>query len=180
MQSLARVGDSLEPARFAAVVRGLAEADLIYLVGSKRAFPVTTYLSLALAQLGVANILVDNVGSTAFAQIGCATRRDALLAISFSPYNSITPELAATAAQRGTRLLSITDSALSPLVPISDAWIEVVESDFGGFRSIAATIAVGMAVVLAVAKSGRSGKKARPPRTLSRTAGEGGERKRAG
>jgi len=28
----------------------------------------------------------------------------------------------------------------------------VVESDFGGFRSIAATLAVGMTVVLAVAK----------------------------
>jgi DNA-binding MurR/RpiR family transcriptional regulator len=180
MVSLSRITETIEPARFAAVVQALAKAELIYLVGSKRAFPVTTYLSLALAQLGIANILVDNVGSTAFAQIGCTTRRDAVLAISFSPYNSITPELAATAAQRGTKLLSITDSAFSPLVPLSDAWIEVVESDFGGFRSIAATIAVGMAVVLAVAKAGPAKRKAAVARPVSRTAGEGGERKRAG
>ena len=182
MQSLARVGETIEPARLGAVVRALAKAELIHLVGSKRAFPVTTYLSLALAQLGIANLLVDNVGSTAFAQLGCTTRRDAVLAISFSPYNSITPELAATAAQRGTPVVSITDSALSPLVPISGAWIEVVESDFGGFRSIAATLAVGMAVVLAVAKH----RQAKKP--LSRTAGRepapakagDGERKRGG
>src|SRR5205823_4468772 len=68
MQSLARVGEMIEPARLAAVVRALAKAELIHLVGSKRAFPVTTYLSLALAQLGIANLLVDNVGSTAFAK----------------------------------------------------------------------------------------------------------------
>ena len=49
----------------------LADADLIYVIGSKRAFPVTTYLSLTLSQQGVRNVLVDNVGSTAFDQIGC-------------------------------------------------------------------------------------------------------------
>ena len=155
MQSLARVAETIDLAGFAAVVKALAEAEVIYLIGSKRAFPVTTYLSLALAQLGITNILIDNVGSTAFAQIGCTTPRDAVLAISFSPYNSITPELAAAAAERGTPVVSITDSVLSPLVSLSAAWIEVIESEFGGFRSIAATIAVGMAVVLAVAKNNR-------------------------
>ena len=43
----------------------LAAADLIYVIGSKRAFPVTTYVSLTLSQQGVRNVLVDNVGSTA-------------------------------------------------------------------------------------------------------------------
>jgi DNA-binding MurR/RpiR family transcriptional regulator len=151
-QSLTRVVETIDLVAFSNVVDLLAKAEVIYLVGSKRAFPVTTYLSLALAQLGIANVLVDNVGSLAAAQISCTTTRQAVLAISFSPYNSVTPELAARAAQRGTPLVSITDSQLSPLVPISDAWIEVVEGEFGGFRSIAATIAVGMAVVLGVAR----------------------------
>lgn len=159
MQSLARVTNSIDRVRFAAAVKTLGKANVIYLVGSKRAFPVTMYMSLALSQLGIANILVDNVGSTAFGQIGCTTPRDAVLAVSFSPYNSITPELAAAAAQRGTPLVSITDSAFSPLVKLSTAWIEVVESEFGGFRSVAATIAVGMAVVLAVAKGRNAGAK---------------------
>jgi len=153
VQSLGRVTESVDRAQFATVVKTLARANAIYLVGSKRAFPVTMYMSLALSQLGIGNILVDNVGSTAFGQIGCTAKRDAVLAVSFSPYNSITPELAATATQRGTPLVSITDSAFSPLVPLSDAWIEVMESEFGGFRSMAATIAVAMAVVLAVAKT---------------------------
>ncbi|HLW91914.1 MAG TPA: MurR/RpiR family transcriptional regulator [Roseiarcus sp.] len=151
-QSLARVLDTIDPAKVAAVVGALVEADMIYLIGSKRAFPVTTYLSLAWAQLGVPNVLVDNVGSTAFGQVGCARPSDAVLAISFSPYNSVTPDLVTVAVQRGTPVVSITDSSFSPLVPHSQAWIEVIESDFGGFRSIAATVAVGMAVVVNVAR----------------------------
>jgi DNA-binding MurR/RpiR family transcriptional regulator len=153
MQSLTRVADTIDLARIATVVNLLAKAEIIFLLGNKRAFPVTTYLSLALAQLGIANVLVDNVGSSAAAQISCTNPRQAILAISFSPYNSITPELAAQAAQRGTPLASITDSVLSPLVPISDAWIEVVESEYGGFRTIAATLAVGMAIVLGIART---------------------------
>ena len=85
---------------FERMIAIMADADLIHVIGSKRAFPVTTYVSLALSQQGVRNVLVDNVGSTAFDQIGCVGERDAVLAVSFSPYNSITPELVAAARER--------------------------------------------------------------------------------
>ncbi len=148
--SLARIGDGFDVRSYERIVDILAAAELIYVVGSKRAFPVTTYLSLTLSQQGIKNVLVDNVGSAAFDQIGCLTPSDAVLAVSFSPYNSITPELAAAAAEREARVVSITDSALSPLVTLSDAWIEVIELEFAGFRSLAATLAVGMGLVLGV------------------------------
>jgi DNA-binding MurR/RpiR family transcriptional regulator len=143
--------DGLDAARFERMVEMLAAADLIYVIGSKRAFPVTTYVALALSQQGVRNVLVDNVGSTAFDQVGCAGARDAVLAVSFSPYNSITPELVAIARDRGARIASITDSTFSPLAELSDSWVEVIESDFAGFRSLAASLAVGMALVHGVA-----------------------------
>jgi DNA-binding MurR/RpiR family transcriptional regulator len=149
--SLARVTDGLDAARFERMVEMLAAADLIYVIGSKRAFPVTTYVALALSQQGVRNVLVDNVGSTAFDQVGCAGASDAVLAVSFSPYNSITPELVAIARDRGARIASITDSTFSPLAELSDSWVEVIESDFAGFRSLAASLAVGMALVHGVA-----------------------------
>ncbi|MCB1500103.1 MAG: MurR/RpiR family transcriptional regulator [Bauldia sp.] len=148
--SLARVSEGFDSAGFARMTELMAAADLIYVIGSKRAFPVTAYISLTLSQQGVRNILVDNVGSTAFDQVGCVGPGDAVLAVSFSPYNSITPELVAAARERDARIVSITDSTFSPLLPLSDAWIEVIESDFAGFRSLAATLAVGMALVRAV------------------------------
>ena len=145
--SLARIAGDFDLARFERMTELMAAADLIYVIGSKRAFPVTAYISLTLSQQGVRNILVDNVGSTAFDQVGCVGPGDAVLAVSFSPYNSITPELVAAARERSAKIVSITDSTFSPLVKLSDAWIEVIESDFAGFRSLAATLAVGMALV---------------------------------
>jgi DNA-binding MurR/RpiR family transcriptional regulator len=150
--SLTRLPEKIDLPTFTQVANLMAEAETIYLIGSKRAFPVTIYMALALSQLGVKNSLVDNVGSIAFEQIGFASTRDVAFAISFSPYNSITPALAATARQKGAAVLAITDSPLSPLAPLSRAWLEINESDFGGFRSLAATMAVGMALVLAIAQ----------------------------
>lgn len=148
--SLARVSEAFDADSFAHMTELMAAADLIYVIGSKRAFPVTAYVSLTLSQQGVRNLLVDNVGSTAFDQVGCVGPGDCVLAVSFSPYNSITPELVAAARERDAKIVSITDSTFSPLLPLSDAWIEVIESDFAGFRSLAATLAVGMALVRAV------------------------------
>jgi DNA-binding MurR/RpiR family transcriptional regulator len=145
--SLGRVDDGFDAKSFGQMVALLAGADLIYVIGSKRAFPVTAYLSLTLSQQGMRNVLVDNVGSTALDQIGCIGRNDAVLAVSFSPYNSITPDLVAIARERKARIVAITDSTFSPLVPLADRWVEVVESDFAGFRSLAASLAVGMALV---------------------------------
>ena len=150
--SLARVPDRIDLAVFDRIAGAMAEADTIYLVGSKRAFPVTMYMALALSQLDIKNSLVDNVGSIGFEQLGFASPRDAVVAISFSPYNSITPALAARAAQAGAAVLGITDGAMSPLAAISQAWLEIAEPDFGGFHTLAATMAIGMSLVLSVVR----------------------------
>lgn len=152
-ESLARVEDNLSQKAFDKIVSILASANMIYLVGSKRAFPVTNYMSLTLFQQGIKNVLVDNIGSVAFDQMTCLSKDDALLAISFSPYNSITPELAAAARDRRANVVSITDSKFSPLVELSTAYLEVVESTHAGFRSLAATNVVGMGLVLAVSQA---------------------------
>jgi DNA-binding MurR/RpiR family transcriptional regulator len=149
--SLGRIEAGFDIESFEKMAALLAAADLIYVIGSKRAFPVTAYLSLTLSQLGVRNVLVDNVGSSALDQIGCIGKQDAVIAVSFSPYNSITPDLVAVAHERKARIVTITDSTFSPLIRLSDSWLEVVESDFAGFRSLAASLAVGMALVHAVA-----------------------------
>lgn len=179
--SLARAATELSVESFDNVAALLAGAEIIYLVGSKRAYPITTYMAIALAKLGIRNVLVDNVGSSAFDQIGGATARDVMLTVTFSPYNSITADIAAAGVQAGVTLVAITDSALSPVVPMCSAWIEVVESDFAGFRSTAATLTIATALMLAVGrlreqaapKAGpvagrrtrRSGRKARSPAT---------------
>jgi DNA-binding MurR/RpiR family transcriptional regulator len=169
--ALAGVRDRLDLAQFEIMSETLAAADLIYIIGAKRAFSLVSYVSLALANLGVRNLALDNVGSTAFELLGCASTSDAVLAVSFTPYNSITPELAASAAQRGVPIVSLTDSAFSPLVPVSKAYVEVIEESFSGFKSLSATLAVAMALVLRVEQ--RRSEAAARSRDVSNNAGPG-------
>jgi DNA-binding MurR/RpiR family transcriptional regulator len=162
-RALTRLEQNFNSKSFAAIIKALSKAEIVYLIGSKRAFPIVTYLSMTLSQQGVRNILVDNIGSLGFDQISCSGRRDAVLAINFSPYNSITPELVKAAKQNGSAILSITDSAFSPLVSLADHYVEVVETEYAGFRTLSGTMTVAMAVVLGLAdyvegKARKSGK----------------------
>ena len=137
----------------------LGAARTIYLLGQRRAFPVAHYLAYALAQLGVRAALIDNVGSLGAEQMATATRRDALIAISFAPYTPFTIEQTRRARERATPIVVVTDSALSPLAGLADVRFEVAESDFGSFRSLAATfcLAMTLAVALAEKRAGRGG-----------------------
>ncbi len=176
--SLARAATDLNIGSFDNVATLIAGAEIIYLVGSKRAYPITTYMAIALAKLGIRNVLVDNVGSSAFDQIGGATARDVMLTVNFSPYNSITADIAAAGVQAGVSLVSITDSALSPVVPLCSAWIEVVESDFAGFRSTAATLTIATALMLAVGRL-REDKSQKPGLVAGRRAKTSGRKARS-
>ena len=119
-------------------------------------------MSLTLSNLGIRNFALDNVGSTAFELLRSATTSDAVLAVSFTPCDSITAELTASAAQRGVPIVSLTDSAFSPLAAISKTYLEVVEDDYSGFKSLSATLA------------GRDGPRV-AGRAIARFAGRGGE-----
>ena len=130
----------------------LVGAGTIYVVGQRRSFGVAHYLAYALAQLGVKATLVDNVGGLGPDQLANASEADALVAVSFAPYSPVTVSLAQNAQKRRTPLVVVTDSALSPIAGIADARFEIVESDFGAFRSLAATFCLAMTLAVGVAE----------------------------
>jgi DNA-binding MurR/RpiR family transcriptional regulator len=129
----------------------LARAGTIYLVSQRRSFCVSHYLAYALAQLGVSAALIDNVGGLGPEQLAGAGASDALVATSFSPYSPFTVAQAEAARRKAIPIVAITDSALSPLAGIADARFEIVESDFGSFRSLAATFCLAMTLAVAIA-----------------------------
>jgi DNA-binding MurR/RpiR family transcriptional regulator len=57
-------------------------------------------------------------------------------------------------------VIAITDSVFSPLRPHAEVWFEVVESDFGSFRSLSASLSLAMALAVAVGEK----RAALPPR----------------
>jgi len=150
--SIERMRTSVRPEEFARAIETLAKADTIYLLGARRVFPISAYCAYAFGKLGVRAILIDHIAQLGPEQLATATERDAVLAISFTPYSPVTADLAAAAARRNIPVVAITDSAFSPLVTSADVWLEVAEADFGAFRSLSASFALAMALAVGTAE----------------------------
>lgn len=134
----------------------LAPAETIYLIGQRRSFPITSYMSYAFGKLGVKSVLVGSAQGNDPETLSFAGRKDAALAISFTPYASATVAYARQMDEQGTPLVVITDSPFSPLISKNGVWLEVVEADYEGFRSLSATMALAMTLTVAVAEARRS------------------------
>jgi DNA-binding MurR/RpiR family transcriptional regulator len=156
--SLAHLRETVTRADLDRATDLLGPAQTIYLIGQRRAFSVSHYLAYALGKLSVRAMLIDNVGSLGAEQMANATPGDALIAISFAPYTPFTVDLTRKARERAMPIVVITDSPLSPLAGLADVRFEIAESDFGSFRSLAATfcLAITLAVALAEKRDGRA------------------------
>lgn len=155
--SLDRMRDSVRPEELSRAIETLAEADTIYLLGARRVFGVAAYCAYAFGKMGIRAILIDHVAQLGPEQLATATRRDAVLAISFTPYSPVTADLAAAAARADIPVVAITDSAFSPLVASADVWLEVAEADFGAFRSLSASFALAMVLAVGTAEKRAEG-----------------------
>lgn len=154
-RSVADFRAKADPLMLEKAVGLLAGAETIYLLGLRRSFPITSYMAYAMGKLGIRNILVDGIAGLGAEQTSFISSRDVMLAVSFTPYASETVTLTNAAKSRGARIVSLTDSIFSPIAPNADVWLEVVEANFEGFRSMAATLALAMTLTVAVA--GRRG-----------------------
>jgi len=156
-RSVADFQAKADPAAIERAVDILSAAETIYLAGLRRSFPITSYMAYAMGKLGIRNILVDGIAGLGAEQTSFISGADAMLSISFTPYASETVALTNAAKARGARIVSITDSVFSPIAPPADVWLEVVEANFEGFRSMTATMALAMTLTVAIA--GRRGEK---------------------
>jgi DNA-binding MurR/RpiR family transcriptional regulator len=146
--SLEALAKSADEAALAQAVGILAGAQTVHVVGLRRAFPVATYLAYVFEKMEVPAMLHDGVGKL---DHRFALRPgDAVLAITFAPYSEETIALAQDARERGLPVVAMTDRVTSPLARFSDAILTVPEVDFGAFRSLSATIAMAIALAVAV------------------------------
>ena len=150
--SFERAQSSLDPERLESAIARIAAAETIYILAGRRVFAVASYAAYACAKLGLRAILVDQLGGLGPEQAAGARPNDVLLAVSFSPYAPETVAIAGQLKASGVPVVAITDTAFSPLVPLSDVWMEVSEADYGAFRSLAATFALVMTLMVAAAE----------------------------
>ncbi len=146
--SLESLAKSVDENALNAAVALLARADTVHVVGLRRAFPVAAYLAYVFDKMAVPAMLHDGVGKLDHRH--ALRAGDAMVAITFAPYSEETVTLAQDARDRGLPVVVLTDRVTSPVARFSDAILTVTEMDFGAFRSLSATIAMALALAVAV------------------------------
>lgn len=154
-RSLDNIATSVDPDAFERAVNILAGAETIYLIAKRRSYPISSYMAYAFGKLKVRHQLVGTSAGIDDDMLAMAGKNDAAFAISFSPYASESANQARLLSSRKIPVVSLTDSAFSPLAESSKVWFELVEADHAGFRSLSASMAFAMALTVAIAEKRR-------------------------
>ncbi|WP_163266135.1 MurR/RpiR family transcriptional regulator [Chelativorans alearense] len=154
--SLENLAKTLDPRTLDAAIKALSEANMVHIVGMRRAFSVASYLAYAFEKMNVPTMLHDSVGKLDSRH--AIRAGDAVIAITFAPYSPETVALAEAGARAGARVVAITDALASPLRPVTPLLLTVSEADFGDFRSLSATLSLAVALVVAVGTANRARK----------------------
>jgi DNA-binding MurR/RpiR family transcriptional regulator len=134
-----------------AAVDLIAEAQTVYVAGFRRSLPVSSYLAYALQQLDKKTIFVDGVGGLTRQQIQSIGKGDLLIDVSFHPYAEETIQAVQTAIAHGAKVLSVSDSLVSPTAKPATLALQVREAEIRKFRSLAATMCLMQALVISYA-----------------------------
>ena len=127
------------------------KAETVYVVGFRRSFPVASYLAYSLQQLNKRTLFIDGVAGLTKQQVQTIGPRDLLVAVSYHPYAEETVQAVEMAGQRGAKILSISDSLVSPIAKSASLVLHVRESEVRTFRSLAASICLAQALVIGFA-----------------------------
>lgn len=149
--ALQNLPQTVSDADLTAAVRLLEAAETVYVVGFRRAFPISSYLAYSLQQAGKRTVFVDGVAGLARQQVQSLTPKDLLIAVSYHPYAEETVHAVETAAARGAPVLSISDSLVSPIAKPATVTLQVRESEIRAFRSLSASMCLAQALVIGFA-----------------------------
>jgi DNA-binding MurR/RpiR family transcriptional regulator len=111
---------------------------------------VAAYLAYALNQLEVRTHLLDGVGGMNREFAARIRSDEVLIAISFRNYTGEVVEIADNCTRRGTPVIAITDSKLSPLIRASMLSFAIGDDGGAAFRSLVEPIVLAQSLVVAV------------------------------
>ncbi|WP_326525147.1 MurR/RpiR family transcriptional regulator [Sphingomonas sp.] len=131
-----------------AAVDSIRDADTIYVAGFRRSFPVASYLAYSLLQAEKRTVFVDGVAGLALRQVQTMAPDDLLIAVSYQPYAEETVALVEAARARGSKVLAISDSLVSPVAQPADIVLQVRESEVHKFRSLSASMCLAQALAI--------------------------------
>ncbi len=135
---------------FEEAIHLLYKAETIWLSGVRRCYPVATYFNYAFSQLGKKNIILDGTGHMSKIHSQNIGKNDTILALSFKDYAQEVQDIIQKGKHNGAHIVSITDSAFSPLVNLSDVALEIHEVEVHAFRSLSTSMCLALSIVVAL------------------------------
>lgn len=151
--ALQRLGDAIDKRQLTEAVKLIAQADTVYVAGFRRSFPVAAYLAYSLHQVDKKTVFIDSVGGMTRQQIHGITRNDLLLVVSYQPYAEEAVHLIDSAVDNQCKVLSISDSPVSPVAKPASLVLQVKEAEIRKFRSLSASMCLAQALVISYAFS---------------------------
>ena len=148
MQELQR---DLHSTVFDEAVALMAAAPTVWVAGTRRSFPVASYLTYALQHTDKRVELLSGMGGMTEGQMRSLTKSDVVIVVSFAPYADESMQCARLATAVGAKVIAITDSQMSPLASLSAATLVVAESATFGFRSLTNTMCLAQSLFIALA-----------------------------
>ncbi len=135
----------------------LGNAETIYLVGQLRSTPVVEILRYLLTMVGKKCLLLDPSGGLATHIARTIGPDDVLLAVSFRYYANEVVSISEEVAAKGTPIVAISDSTMSPLAKSAGVLLTAPEHKSLISRSLTAPICLAQALALAVAAQDKNG-----------------------
>lgn len=129
----------------------LENAQNIYLIGLRRAFPISSYFAYSLRHLNKTTHLIDGGGGMLIEQASNIRENDVIIATAFSPYAKETVNVSEYAFKAGAQVIAITDSKISPLAALSDVCFDIKEAEVLGFRSLTSSMTLAQTLLVALA-----------------------------
>lgn len=151
IEKLRQTLDSVSVSDFTSAVNTIANSKRIYILGARTCFSIANFLGFYLSLLSYdAKLITTNSASETFEQIFDAGEKDAIIAISYPRYSRRTLNAVKYAHDKGSKIIAITDSELSPIYPYADHKI-IASSDMSNFvDSLVAPLSIINAIIVAL------------------------------
>lgn len=134
----------------------LAKARRIYVAGQRSLFPAAFYFNYACSMFMHNTRLLTGIAGTFSDDLREGDSGDALLVFSYNPYARDSVSAVEFARQQGMRIVSITDSTLSPIAKQSHALVIVPNSTPSLFPSVVPAMSIAQILVaMLVARGGK-------------------------
>lgn len=148
---------TIDPRKLDRAAETLATSDRVLLVGLLSSTAFTDYAAYMASMAFLNWQVVGRSGVSMPAALFDATRRDAVLVLTKSPYARRSIEAARIAKQAGARVIAITDGVHSPVIPLAGVSFIVSTDSPNFFPSHAATLVLFEALLgMVVRRRGKS------------------------